>query len=108
MKLEPENIPLQFDANGVIRVSGTRVSIDSLLYSFLDGASPETIADQFTSVPLADVYLVVGFYLKNRDALDAYLQDQSLQEEQIQRETEKRFSPHGIRARLLARHAASA
>ena len=52
---------LRQDAHGIWRVSGTRVSLDSLVYAFWDGSSPETIAEQFDSVPLSDIYLALGY-----------------------------------------------
>lgn len=96
------------DEFGVRRVSGTRVTLDNLIYSFWEGCSAETIADQFDAVPLADIYLVLGYYLKNRDEVDAYLQKQRECAEEIQARWEQKFPPHGLRARLLARQAASA
>lgn len=99
---------LSKDEFGVWRVSGTRVTLDSLVYSFWEGCSAETIADQFDAVPLADIYLALGYYLKNREEVDAYLQEQRKQADEIQAQWEQKFPSHGLRARLLARQAASA
>ena len=75
---------LRKDEFGVWRVSGTRVTLDSLVYSFWEGCSAETIADQFDAVSLADIYLALGYYLKNREEVDAYLQEQRKQADEIQ------------------------
>ena len=55
-----ETIPMVTGADGVIRVSGTRVTLDSILLAFNDGATPEEIAQQCPSVPLADIYHLIG------------------------------------------------
>ena len=40
-----EPIPLQMSEGGAIRVADKRVSIDSVVYAFREGASAEEIAD---------------------------------------------------------------
>ncbi len=99
---------LRQDAHGIWRVSGTRVSLDSLVYAFWDGSSPETIAEQFDSVPLSDIYLALGYYLKNRVEVDAYLKEQRRLDDQAREHWEMQQSAAGLRAKLLARQAASA
>jgi uncharacterized protein (DUF433 family) len=54
------DIPLSTDAYGAIRVSGTRVLLDVIIVAFQAGATPEDIAQQFPSVALPDVYLVIA------------------------------------------------
>ena len=54
------DIPLSTDAYGAIRVSGTRVLLDVIIVAFQAGATPEAIVQQFPSVALADVYLVIS------------------------------------------------
>jgi uncharacterized protein (DUF433 family) len=66
-------VPLMADADGVMRVSGTRVTLDSLLAAFNEGATAEEIAQQYPSVSLGDVYQVIGYYLGHSSELDTYL-----------------------------------
>src|SRR5947209_9649779 len=55
-------------------VRGTRVSLDSVVYRFLEGLSPETIqADCFPSLSLEQIYGAIFHYLSNRAEVDAYL-----------------------------------
>ena len=54
-------------------VRGSRVSLDSLVYGFLDGESPETIRDNFPTLTLAQVYGAIAFYLSHQVEIDAYL-----------------------------------
>lgn len=54
-------------------VSGTRVSLDSVVHEFLKGASPETIAKSFSTLTLEQVYGAIAFYLGRREEIDDYL-----------------------------------
>ena len=58
---------------GVYTVSGTRVSLDSIVYGFLSGQSAESIAQAFPVLSLEQVYGAIAFYLAHRDELDRYL-----------------------------------
>ena len=59
---------------GAWRIVGTRVSLDSVIHSFWEGATPEEICQDFTSLSLAQVYGTIAYYLSNREKFDAYLQ----------------------------------
>jgi uncharacterized protein (DUF433 family) len=54
-------------------IEGTRISLDSVVYSFLNGESPESIAQNFPLLSLEQVFGAIAFYLANRDIVDAYL-----------------------------------
>ncbi|HPM79326.1 MAG TPA: DUF433 domain-containing protein [Candidatus Anammoximicrobium sp.] len=54
-------------------VAGTRVSLDSIVYAFLEGQTAETIAQAFPVLSLEQTYGSIAFYLANRPAVDAYL-----------------------------------
>ena len=97
------DIPLSADAYGAIRVRGTRVTLDSIVIAFKSGATAEEISQQFPSVALRDVYLIIAHYLSYPDEIDAYLSQRQVEAAELQREIEKKFDPVGIRARLLAR-----
>ncbi len=99
-------IPLHVDADGVVRVAGTRVTLDTLVAAFQEGATAETIADQYPSLQLADVYSVLGYYLHHQADVTAYLERRRQEADQVRGENESRFSPAGVRARLLARRIA--
>ena len=96
-------IPLSMDQAGVLRVGDTRVSLDSVIYAFQDGATPEDIVQQFTTLDLADVYSVIGYYLQNSAEVGEYLQRRTAERAQLRKEIETRFDPSGIRDRLLRR-----
>jgi uncharacterized protein (DUF433 family) len=103
ISIETKPVPLCADAAGVLRVGNTRVSLDSVLAAFDEGATPEEVVQQYDVLSLADVYVVIGYYLEHKSEIDAYLSERGLQREQLRQEVEARHSPHEIRARLLAR-----
>ena len=96
-------IPLKTDKDGVIRVSKTRVSLDTIVNAFLEGLTAEEIAAQYPVVPLADVYSVIGYYLHQKKKVDAYLTRREKFAEKVRRHNEARFDQSGVRERLLAR-----
>jgi len=64
-------------------VAGTRVSLDSIVYAFLQGDSPESIAQSFPVLTLEQVYGAVAFYLGHRAEVDAYLERVREQDEEL-------------------------
>ncbi|MGH9446657.1 MAG: DUF433 domain-containing protein [Terriglobia bacterium] len=59
--------------NGSYYLIGSRVSLESIIYQFLDGASPESIMKNFPSLALEHIYGAITFYLANRSEMDTYL-----------------------------------
>lgn len=98
-------IPLITDKDGVIRVSKTRVTLDTIVAAFTEGATAEEIAFQYPIVPLADIYAVIGYYLHRKKAVDQYLKRRRKIAEQVREQNEAKFNSTGIRERLLARRA---
>ena len=62
--------------DGNYYVSGTRISLDSLIHAFHRGESPETICQNFELLHLEEVYGAIAYYLANQITLDAYLLSQ--------------------------------
>lgn len=52
---------------------GSRVSLESVVYQFLQGESPEGILQSYPSLSLLQVYAGITFYLENRHTIDEYL-----------------------------------
>ena len=98
-----ETVPISIDADGVMRVGGTRVTLDTIVAAFREGATAEEIAQQYSSVSLADVYSVIAYYLRRQTEVEDYLEKRQQESEQIRSENELRFDEQGIRKRLLAR-----
>lgn len=98
-----EPIPLATNESGVIRISKTRITLDTVVTAFLEGATAEEIKGQYPSLQLSDIYSVIGYYLRHQTEVDAYLQERERIAAEVRQEAEQRFNPIGIRDRLLAR-----
>jgi len=55
-------------------IGESRVALDSVVYRFLEGLSPESIAESFPVLTLEQVYGAITYYLAHRATVDAYLQ----------------------------------
>jgi uncharacterized protein (DUF433 family) len=65
-------------------ITETRISLDSVVLSYLNGESPENIAQNFPLLSLEQIYGAIAFYLSNRDIIDAYLEKSEDQFQQLQ------------------------
>ena len=104
LAITDEPTPLTINKDGVARVGGTRVTLETVVTAFNEGATAEEIVQQYPSLQLADVYAVFSYYLRNRSDVEAYLRRRRKQANEIRKQNEARFDPDGIRERLLARH----
>lgn len=84
---------------GVLRIENTRVSLDSVLIAFNQGATPEQIVQDYDSLSLGQVYAVIGYYLRHRDEVDGYLAKRRRRHNELR----SQYNQKGIRERLLAR-----
>lgn len=104
MILEPTvTVPLREDAHGVIRVGGTRVTLETLLVAWRNGSSAEHIAEQYPALSLTDVYKVIAYVLEHPDDMRAYLEKAEREEREAIKRIDRDFPDNGLRARLLAR-----
>ena len=97
--------PLVEDAQGVIRVAGTRVQLETIVTAFDLGATPEEIVQSYPTLALPAVYAIIAYVLQNRPRVDAYLATRRDESAALRREIEQRFPSDGLRERLLARRA---
>src|SRR3954462_1871850 len=104
--IESETPPLVVDGDGVTRVRGSRVTLDTVVGAFWDGATVEEIGIKYPTRVLAGIYAVIGDYLHHRDEVDAYLREAERQAAEVRAEIDRRSNGTNIRERLLARQAA--
>ena len=106
-----QTVPLAITEDGTIRIAGSRVSLESVLYHFKLGAAPEEIAHKFPSLSLADIYAVIAYYLNHRKPVEEYLLQSEAASDSVQSEIEARPGYHTamteIRERLLNRWSSS-
>jgi uncharacterized protein (DUF433 family) len=105
--VEAEPLPLEADAKGVLRVGGTRIPLDTVVEAFTTGSTPEEIVRRFDALRLEDVYLVLGYYLRHRPEVEAYLAQRRDAGEAHRAQAEANLSWAEVRARLQARTKAS-
>jgi uncharacterized protein (DUF433 family) len=96
-------------SEGVLRITGTRIALDSVIQAFRDGATPEEMCQDFPSLPLAQVYSLLAFYLNQRDEVDTYLAEQAQTSRIIRQELQTTHAAFltDLRHRLTARRTSS-
>jgi uncharacterized protein (DUF433 family) len=87
-----------------IRVKGTRVGIETILWDYLDlGLFPEQIAARYRTLSLEQVYATLTYYWRNREQVEAYLHAVEKELERQRQEQDLHPSPAVQRLRELAR-----
>jgi uncharacterized protein (DUF433 family) len=83
-----QTVPLAPSEGGTIRVTGSRVSLDSIIWEYQQGASAEQIHDSLPSLKLADMHAAISYYLNHREEVDEYLRQQALKAEAVRQRIE--------------------
>lgn len=98
--------PLVETEQGTIRMRGTRVPLDAVVYSYKSGATPEQIVQSYSPLNLRDVYAAITYYLDHRELVDAYLVRRESEAAKIERRIgANQATNEEFRARLLVRQA---
>src|SRR5205807_6280432 len=101
--IQAEAPPIREDADGALRVGGSRVLLELVIRAFQDGATPEAIVQRYSTLALPDVYAVITYYLRHRSEIEAYLAQREQKAEEVRQPLERRQGDLSeIRARLLA------
>jgi len=95
--------PPRWDEAGGIRIGQSRVTLDSLLAAYHQGATPEEIAVQYSVLTLEEIYAAIAYYLANQQQIDQYLEERHHRAEQRRQVLAQRHNLMGLRERLLAR-----
>ncbi|RUT08504.1 hypothetical protein DSM106972_016720 [Dulcicalothrix desertica PCC 7102] len=97
--------PLETNPDGVVLVGKTRVTLDTVVAVFNQGATAEEIVFRYPSLKLADVYATIAFYLNHQQEVEEYLQQRRQKGQAVREINQAKFDPQGLRDRLLARKA---
>jgi uncharacterized protein (DUF433 family) len=103
LKISTDPAPLITDEDGVVRVAGTRVRLETVVYAFNQGASAEEILQQYPSLALSDIYGTISYYLQHRSSVDDHLDERQREHDRVRQANEARSDPAGLRERLLKR-----
>jgi uncharacterized protein (DUF433 family) len=95
--------PVEVDKHGVLRVGGTRVTLDTVVEAHREGLTPEEISESYDVLTPAQVYAAIGYYLENKDLVEAYLEEARGQAVETRKLVESRNPRAGFKERLLAR-----
>jgi len=63
------------ERNGGYYLRGSRMSLDSIVYHWLEGQSAEQIRDSFPSLRLVEIYGAITYYLEHQAEIDRYLKE---------------------------------
>ncbi|NET36941.1 MAG: DUF433 domain-containing protein [Cyanothece sp. SIO1E1] len=95
--------PLEINADDVVLVGKTRVTLDTVVSVFKQGTTAEEIVYRYPALKLAEVYATIAFYLNHQQMVEKYLNERQVQAQEVRKLNEARLDPHGIRDRLLSR-----
>ena len=98
-------VPLTRDEAGVLRVTGSRVTLESVVHQFKNGATAEQIQEDFPSLSLGDIYSVIAHYLQHTRAIEDYLCEQGRAAQEVRRDIERENDEGDLRERLRQRRA---
>ncbi len=102
LALEAILLPLRIDDSGVVRVGGTRVTLDTVVIAFQQGATADEITIKYPSLRLADVYAVISYYLNHQEQVARYLEKRDRDADRLRRQIEANPEARNIREWLLA------
>ena len=85
-----------------IRLKGTRIGIETVLYDFIHRCRrPEEIAQTYRSLTLEQVYATILYYLHNQAAVTKYLEDWLEWGQRVRQEQERNPPPVILKLRQL-------
>ena len=97
--------PLSLDAHGTVRVGGTRITLETVLWLYKQGFGAEAIVEAFPSLSLPDVHSVIAYYLRHKQSVDDYLRERQDEAEALRQEIEQKQGRGPTKSELLARWA---
>lgn len=91
-----------FLASDDIRIKGSRVGIESVLYEFIHREQPpEAISARFPTLTVEQIYATILYYLHNREFVDAYIANWLEYGRRMREEQDRDPPPIVVRLRAL-------
>jgi uncharacterized protein (DUF433 family) len=103
-------VPLTGWEDGSIRITGSRVTLDSIVHGYKLGATPEQLADSFPPLALPDIYAAIAYYLTHHAEVEEYLRQREAKGDAVQQRIESdpdfKVRMDALRELILSRWAA--
>ena len=103
LDLEPLALPIRIDTDGAVRVGPTRVTLETVLWTYQNGETAEGIVESYPTLDLADVHAVLAWYYRHHDQAEAYLAEVRRIGDELRAKIEADPRNRALRARLIAR-----
>jgi len=100
-----QTAPLTLWEDGSIRIGSSRVTLDSVVHEFIQGATAEQIQDDFPSLSLREIYGAISYYLEHEDRVGEYLRRREQEAQRVRAEVEDRPRVEALRRRVRERYA---
>lgn len=101
LHVQNQKIPIEKDSHGKLHVTGSGVSLTSVIWHYEQGDTAEEIVRAFPTLELADVHLVIGYYLRHRAEVRALLEEEKKEAEALRRKIEAELPAEDLRERVL-------
>ena len=96
-----EGVPLTQDERGSIRVTGSRVTLDTIVHIYQRGETVEYIHDGFPTVSVAQINAILDWYHQHQAEADEYLEELDAAGEKLRLEIESRPEQIALREKIL-------
>ena len=100
-----QDVPLTQDANGIILVKGSRVTLDTLIARYQVGDTVEEIHEGYPSVSVEQIQKIISWYLTHQNEVDEYVSKEEEEAQIIRREIESQPANIALREKLMRRKA---
>ncbi len=98
-----DTIPLVQEKDGTVRVTGSRVTLDTIIGNFQKGATAAQIHDSFPSLSTQEIEVVIAYYLENQTDVEQYLKDRREEADKVKQHIESAQDSSEFRAKIRSR-----
>ena len=93
-------LPLRMAEGGSIRIGTSRISLEIFMAYYFQGMNAEQLADRFETLDPEHIHYVIGYYLQNKEAVEAYLHQSEVEAQEIQAKIEAMQERTGFAEKL--------
>jgi uncharacterized protein (DUF433 family) len=103
IEIVADPVPMAVDEDGMVRIAGTRVTLDTVIACYQQGYNADMIVEGFPTLTLADVHAVIAYYLRHQEEVDRYIAENERAGEEERHAYETQFGKQPTLAELEAR-----